>query len=365
MSVEDLQARRKTAPTAAASVAPALAGPAPRRRRRLALGLALIAALAVATGGVGWVMRPTPVDVATVTRGEAVDAIYASGVVEYVRQARIAPVVTAPIRQVLAAEGQRIRAGQPLAQLDDGPQLGTTLQLEAQAALVRGQFRRTDRLFQAGFAAKAARDDVAQQLAAAEAAARSARSRLADYRLVAPFAGQVLRRDAEPGDLATVGVPLFVIADPAALRVTADVDERDVGRLAEGQQAVLRADTFPGRTFPATVTAITPQGNSTGRVFRARLALDPATVLRPGMTVEANLVVARRANAVLVPTQAVRGGFVWTVDGDHARRQAVRLGAQGASQTEILQGPAPGARLVLDPPATWKGAARIKVRARR
>lgn len=364
MGVEDLQARRKAAAPTATSTAPA-ASPAPRRHRRLTLWVVLIAALAAVVGAAGWLLRPTPVDVAPVTRGEAVDAIYASGIVEYVRQARIAPVVTAPIRQVLAAEGQSVRRGQALAQLDDGPQVGTTLQLEAQAALVRGQFRRTDRLFQAGFAAKASRDDALQQLAAAEAAARSARSRLADYRLVAPFAGAVLRRDAEPGDLATVGLPLFVVADPTALRVTADVDERDVGRLAEGQQAVLRADTFPGRTFLATVTAITPQGNSTGRVFRARLGLDPATALRPGMTVEANLVVARRANAILVPTQAIRGGFVWTVDGDHARRQAVRLGAQGASATEILQGVAPGTRVVLNPPAAWKDSARIKVRASR
>jgi RND family efflux transporter MFP subunit len=361
MGVEDLQARRKTA--LAAAPAKAVAAPAAARRRRLPLVLvALLIVVLAAVGGGWWLMRPTPVEVAPVTRGEAVDAIYASGVVEYVRQARIAPVVTAPIRQVLAAEGQRVRQGQALAQLDDGPQVGTTLQLEAQAALVRGQFRRTDRLFQAGFAAKAARDDSAQQLAAAEAAARSARSRLADYRLVAPFGGNILRRDAEPGDLATVGVPLFVVADPGALRVTADVDERDVGRLAVGQSAVLRADTFPGRTFPATVTAVTPQGNSTGRVFRARLSLDPATALRPGMTVEANLVVARRTGVVLAPTPAIRDGNVWRVEGDHALRQAVRLGAQGPAQTEILEGLAPGAQVVLNPPAAWKARAHIKVR---
>lgn len=365
MGVEDLQARRKAAASPPLLSAPDTAAARPRRRRRLILAVLLVAAVAAAVGVGGWFLRPTPVDVAPVTRGEAVDAIYASGVVEYVRQARVAPVVTAPIRQVLAAEGQSVRSGQALVQLDDGPQVGTTLQLAAQAALVRGQFRRTDRLFQAGFAAKAARDDALQQLAAAEAAGRSARSRLADYRIVAPFAGEVLRRDAEPGDLATVGVPLFVIADPAALRVTADVDERDMARLAVGQQAVLRADTFPGRTFPATVTSITPQGNSTGRIFRARLSLDPATALRPGMTVEANLVVARRADAVLVPTPAIRGGFVWTVDGDHARRQGVRLGAQGATQTEILQGLAPGVQVVLNPPAAWPASARIKVRAGR
>lgn len=362
MDGENLRARQAAANGGAAP--PAATPPPKTRRRRRVLAAVAIIALAAAGTTAWWLLRPSEVAVAPVARGEAIDAVYASGVVEYVRQARVAPVVTAPIRRVFVAEDQAVRAGQALAQLDDGPQTGTTLQLEAQAALVRGQDRRTERLFRAGFAAPAAREDSARQLAAAEAAARSARARLADYRIVAPFAGRVLRRDAEPGDLATVGVPLFVVADPAALRVTADIDERDVGRLALGQSAVLRSDTFPGRTFPATVSAITPQGDANGRVFRARLSLAPDTALRPGMTVEANLVVARRPNALLVPTQAIRTGAVWRVDGDHARRQAVRLGAQGPARTEVVSGLSPDARVVLDPPVAWKDSVRIQVRAR-
>ncbi|MFM8374581.1 MAG: efflux RND transporter periplasmic adaptor subunit [Phenylobacterium sp.] len=270
--------------------------------RRLLLAFALLLALAAA-GSLAWLsLRPIPVRTGPVERGEAVEAVYASGVVEYVRQARLAPVVSAPILRVLAEEGQAVAAGQVLAQLDDGPQMGTTLQLEAQAAQVRATERRVRRLREAGFAAPAALEDVVSQLRAAEAAAQSARARQADYRIRAPFAGRVLRREAEPGDLARTGTPLFVIADPSALRITADIDERDVGRLAPGQEAVLKSDAFTGQTFPSRLTELTPQGDAASRVFRARLAVPAGTPLRPGMTVEANLVVARRANALLVPT---------------------------------------------------------------
>ena len=333
------------------------------RKPRPLLAIFVLAGLAAAGFGTWTLLKPTPVVVGQPTRGEAIDAVYASGVVEYVRQARVAPVVTAPIRQVLVAEGQAVRAGQALAQLDDGPQQGTTLQLQAQADLARADVRRTERLFKAGFAAPAALEDAKSRLAAADAAARGARARLGDYRLTAPFAGRVLRREAEPGDLAAVGTPLFVIADPRALRVTADVDERDVGHLAVGQEAVLRSDAFLGQTFPARVAEITPQGDATGRVFRARLSLAADTALKPGMTVEANLVTARRANALLIPTKAIRDGAVWRIDGDHARRQAIRAGAQGAERTEVLGGLGPEARIILDPPAKLKDGARIVVRA--
>jgi RND family efflux transporter MFP subunit len=285
MAILDLEARRKAQAAEAAGQAPAEAAPPPMRRRlRLPWRRALLALIVI--GGAaygGWTLtRPVEVATGTVVTGPAVDAVYASGVVEYVRQARVAPVVTAPIRRVAVEEGQAVRPGQLLAELDDGPQEGVTLQLEAQAGLARAGAARQQRLHDAGFGATAALEDARAQSAAAEAAARSARARLADFRLKAPFAGRVLRRDAEPGDLASVGKPLFMIADTSRLRITADIDERDVGRLAVGQEAAVRSDAFPGRTFEARITEITPQGDAAGRIFRARLALAADSALRPG-----------------------------------------------------------------------------------
>jgi RND family efflux transporter MFP subunit len=357
MTILDLAARRKATSVDAAP-------PVARRRRRIWLWpLAGLAALALSAGG-GWMLlQPVPVSTAPVVTGEAVDAVYASGVVEYVRQARIAPVVSAPIRRVLVEEGDDVRAGQPLAQLDDGPQEGVVLQLEAQAALARATADRQRRLDAAGFGARAALEDAEKLQAAAAAAARGARARLADYRLVAPFAGRVIRREAEPGDLAQVGQPMFVVADTGALRIRADIDERDVGRLAVGQDAVVRSDSFPGQTFPARIREITPQGDSAGRVFRARLTLSPDTVLKPGMTVESNLVTGRRPSAVLAPTKALKDGAVWVVADGRAHRRVVRVGAQGADRIEIISGLKAGEAVIVDPPARLKDGARVKAGA--
>ncbi len=312
-------------------------------------------------GAAGWLLlRPPTVEIARTRTGEAVDVIYASGVVDYVRQAHVAPIVTAPIRQVDVAEGDWVRPGQSLARLEDGPQQGAALQLAAQAAQARIVAGRTRRLFEAGFAARAADDDAQAQARAATAAADSAAARLRDYRLTAPFAGQVLRREAEPGDLGTVGAPLFVIADTRTLRITADVDERDIAKLRPGVQALIRSDAFPGKTFQGRVSQITPAGDAKGRVFRVRIALPADSGLPPGMTVETNLVTDRRPKAILALSSAVRDGVVWTVHGGRARRVVVRVGAMGGDLTEIQSGVGVGQPLIARPPANLADGQRVR-----
>lgn len=322
--------------------------------------LAAFLILVVALAGVAVALVPRAVQIDRVKRGLAVDVVYASGLVEQTRQAHIAPVVTAPIRTVAVEEGQAVARGQLLAQLDDGPQRGAALQAEAQAAQTRGVAARTLRLRQAGFAAPAADDDAQAQRKAAEAAAASAWARLADYRITAPIAGQVLRRDAEPGDLAKAGTVLFLVADPARRRVTADVDERDVARLTVGQTALISADGFAGRTFTGRVDQITPVGDATGRVFRVRVGLPPGSPLRPGMTVELNLITARRQNVILAPSKAVSDGAVWVEVNGRARRKLVVVGAASGDQAEIVSGLASDTRIILSPPKDLRDGARVR-----
>jgi RND family efflux transporter MFP subunit len=328
----------------------------PQGPRAVALAAAVLLAAIVA---LILILRPPTVAIAETTTGTAVDSVYASGVVEYVRQATIAPVVAAPIRAVRVEEGQRVRAGQVLAELVDGPERATALQLGAQAAQARDAARRTQRLFESGYAARATRDDTRRQAEAAEAAARAARERLKDYRIVAPFAGVVIRREAEPGDLAQLGKALFVVADTSALRVTADIDERDAGRLSAGLAALVRSDAFPGQRFDATVASITPQGDATARVFRARLRLDPDTVLKPGMTVEANIILTTRENAVLAPAGAVKDNIAWVVEGGRALQRSVKAGAADAERVEIVSGLKSGERVILNPPETLRDGSRV------
>jgi RND family efflux transporter MFP subunit len=317
----------------------------------------------VALGGAYLALRAPVVSVAAVTRGEAIDVVYATGVVDYVRQARIAPIVTAPIYRVHVEEGAQVRAGALLAQLEDGPQRGTATQAEAQASTARLAFARVQTLYQRGFASRAALDEARGQRDAFNAAAQSARARLADYALRAPFAGTILRRDAEPGDLATPSRVLFVLADESSLRVTADLDERDIARVEEGQSVLIRADAFQGQTFDAQVSEVTPQGDAGTRVFRVRLGLASGTPLRAGMTVEANIVTDRRNDALLAPAAAVDEGAAWVVSDGRVRRRDVVVGAAGDDRVEIRDGLSQGDLVVLAPPEGLRDGQRVRIRA--
>lgn len=328
-------------------------------RGRILAGAGLVA-IAIAAA---LLLRPPLVAVAPVTRGEAIDVVYATGVVDYVRQARIAPIVTAPIYRVYVEEGQRVRVGAALAQLEDGPARGTAAQMEAQASMARLSAGRVETLYRRGFASRAAWEEARGQRDAARAAAQSSRARLGDYSINAPFAGTVLRRDAEPGDQATPSRVLFVLADESSLRVTADLDERDIARVAIGQAALVRADAFPGESFGATVSEVTPQGDAATRVFRVRLALDPSAALRAGMTVEANIIASRREDAVLAPAGAARDGVVWTIEQGRVRRHEVVVGASGEQRVEIRQGIEVGAWVVVEPPASLRNGQRVRTRA--
>src|SRR3546814_10124962 len=86
--------------------------------------------------------------------------------------------------------------------------------------------------------------------------------------------GLVVKRDVEPGDLAAPSRVLMLLGDPAEMRVTAIVDERDVPRIAVGQSALLSSDAWPGRGIRGHVRELTPAGDPHLRASRVWLGLD-------------------------------------------------------------------------------------------
>lgn len=328
------------------------------RWRLAAAAVALLAAFAL------WLLlRPPLYDVQAARKGEAVDVVYATGVMDHVREASITPVVAQPIRRVLVEEGQAVQRGQLLAQLEDGPAQATAAQLAATSATARLAADRAERLFKSGFGSAAARDEAVGQYRAAEAAARSARALLSDYAIRAPFSGRIIRREAEPGDLAQPSHLMFVVADESSLRVTADLDERDIARVEVGQQALVRADAYPDQTFDARVTEITPRGDSAARIFRVRLKPAQGTPLKAGMTVETNIIASRRSDAVLAPAAGVKENVLWVVGPEgKAVRRTVQRGAAGGDWIEIRSGAAAGEQVLLNPRDSLKDGQRVRSR---
>jgi HlyD family secretion protein len=247
---------------------------------------------------------------------------------------------------------------------------------EAQAAV--------DRTEAAADRARARADDVeraAQEVRRAEAdlgasrlALQEAERRLADTRIRAPLDGVVTETLVEAGQVVSSaltnvggGTALLKIANLSRLFVLLAVDEVDIGQVRLGQQARIRPDAFRDAVLGGRVVQISPVGREEQKVvlFDVKVSVEEggteepkrkaAALLRPGMTADVAVEVARSAGTLWVPREALdpSGARVRVVrEGAEPEERAVETGLRDAHRVEIRQGLAAGERVVLLGPAT-------------
>jgi HlyD family secretion protein len=195
---------------------------------------------------------------------------------------------------------------------------------------------------------------------AAEVSLRQARARLVDAELHAPIDGTVLEVNAEAGELVGEGQLLVRVADLTVVEVVAEVDEIDIGRVAEGLKAEVTSLAFPGASFSGRVTRVAPIARRTGdmAVFDVMLRVsNEDMLLRPGMSVRVRIESERREGVLTVPYAAltVRRGRtgVFLVENGRARFQPVETDA--STETEVVvKGLASGDVVVCGPPAVLR-----------
>ena len=327
-----------------------------RRWPWLALSLVVLALL---IGAWLWQARPQKLALSTARIGPAVELVYATGYIEPQQPVMVQARITAPVERVLVEEGQRVTRGQPLILLADDEQQALLAQSAAQRRSAEQVEGRTIRLFREGWVTRAARDKAVADADAARAAQATAGARRDQLVVRALIDGTVIKRDIEPGELASPSRVLAQLGDPARIRVTATVDERDIARVRLGQQALMSSDAWPGRTIAATVSEITPTGDPNQRAFRVRLQPAAVADLPLGLSLEVNIVTGRKDRAVLVPASAVADGKVWVVTDGRARRRPVVTGVTGAETIEIVRGVRAGEAVVTSPPAGLAEGARV------
>lgn len=334
----------------------------PRSRfRRLPLLLVLAAVLA----GAGYFLARNgsrEVEVVAPFRGQAIEAVYATGVVEPEQWAKIAALAPGRIAEILVREGDRVRQGQALARLDDREARARVAELEAKAAYWREQMARSAALVDRGVRSKDAFEKDKSELDQVTSAIAAARQRRSDLAVTSPLDGTVLRRDFELGEVVGINDALFWIGAPRPLRITADVDEEDIPRVVPGQKVLIKADAFPDRVLEARVDRITPKGDPVNKTFRVRVALPDDTPLLVGMTTEVNIVTAEKADALLVAASALVGGKLFVVAEGEARLREVTIGIRGRSAVEVLGGLAPGEQVIANPPAGLKPGERVRAK---
>jgi len=323
--------------------------------------LRLLVVTAVVAGGIWlWSMRPQGVTTAVLTRGDAAEVVYATGVIEPERWAEVAPLRRGRIVQTCRCEGRMVLEGEVLVRLDASELKARIAELEARLDFAEKELSRAEDLFARRVATRETVEERISTVAEYRAALGATRTQLAEMEIRAPMAGQVLRLDGEVGEVVELGQTLAWVGQSRPLHVVAEVNEEDIPRVREGQSALILADAFPEHDLPATVASITPKGDPELKTYRVYLALPDDTPLFIGMSVDVNIVIRIVPNAVLAPAPAITGGALFTIDTGRARRIPIETGIRGAGSVEVVSGAAEGLEVVSPVPPELDEGDRLK-----
>jgi membrane fusion protein, multidrug efflux system len=311
----------------------------------------LLVALATAVGAYFYLSRPASVTVATATRGNAAEIVYATGVVEPRTWAKVAPLIRERIVELCNCEGSRVAKEDVLARLDDREPQAILRELVARQNFASRDLARLRDLAARNVGTQQEVERAESEDARVEALIAAQESRLQSYALRAPLDGVVLRQEGEVGEIADPADVLFWVGQPRPLQIVAEVNEEDIPRIAPGQRTLLHADAFPDAALEATVARITPMGDPVAKTYRVRFDLPEDTPLMIGMTVEVNVVTSTREEAILVPVGAISAdGSVFAVEDGRAQRRDVATGIRGTTMIEIVDGLREGETVVVPVP---------------
>ncbi|MDX2307015.1 MAG: efflux RND transporter periplasmic adaptor subunit [Hyphomicrobium sp.] len=272
-----------------------------------------------------------------VSKGSVAEVVYATGIVEPVNWAKVAAPLRKRIVDLCKCEGETVKPGDVLARLDDSAERAELAELEARLAKVQDDAKRHERLLERNATPVATYEEKLTQVREYEARIAAQKTRIGELALKSPIEGIVLKRVGEVGEIAgtTANDVLIWVGQLKPLHVVSDVNEDDIARVRVGQKVLLRHEGHKGTPLEATVKRVRPKGDADTKTFRVYLSLPDDTPLMIGMSVEANIVVAEKAEALLVPAEAVHDGWVQTVRDGRIVRKPVVTGLHGTSRIEI------------------------------
>jgi len=328
-------------------------------------------------GGSG---RPAlTVDTAAATRGEVIEYITVVGNLVGQSTVDIVPRVAGRIDSLTAKLGDRVTRGQQVAKIEDRElrqqviqaeqslevnratvkqresdlQLRRTTLARQQELLAKGlQTRQVIEDAEAGFNSAVAAVDLAKaQLAQTAARIDELKITLSNTTIVSPVDGFVGRRNLDQGAFAGANTVILQVVDIGTVRMISNLVEKDFTRITQGVQALVEVDAFPGEQFAGVVSRVAPVFDAATRTASMEIEVpNPGYRLKPGMYARVRLTAQRKADALMVPRNAVvdsegrRGVFL--PDGQTAKFQPVQTGLQDTNNVEILEGLTEGQRVI-------------------
>lgn len=195
----------------------------------------------------------------------------------------------------------------------------------------------------------------------------NAQVRLSKMNIVAPFAGVIVDLPYfTQGTRITSGQAMVTIMNYDKMFLDINLPEKTISEIQNGQQVIITNYTIAEDTLKGVVSELSPAVSTETRTFKGKLLIEnPELKLRPGMFVKADIVVARRDSAIVIPKNLIlssgRGKMVFVVDQSTARERRIQLGIENQDFAEVVSGLKENDRLVVKGFETLRNDSKVKV----
>lgn len=306
-----------------------------------------------------------PVEVERVAR-RAIAASYANtATLEPRAESQVVAKTSGVALEVMAEEGQTVRAGQPLVRLDADRARLQAAQSGAQLRKLEANYARARQLEAQQMVSANDLDQLRFDVENARAVNRLADLELSYTTVVAPISGVIASRDIKPGNFVQINSPIFRIVDSSRLEATLNVPEREIAKLKPGQGVELTADALPGKRFAGTVDRVSPVVDTGTGTFRVVAAFAGDGELQPGMFTRLSINYDQRADALVIPRVALLedGGepALYVVRDGTASRVVVKLGYADGGWIEVREGLKEGDAVVIAGKAALREGSAVQV----
>ncbi|HET9447087.1 MAG TPA: efflux RND transporter periplasmic adaptor subunit [Steroidobacteraceae bacterium] len=279
--------------------------------------------------------------------------------------------ITAKVADRVAAihfnEGQQVRKGSVLVELDNTEARADLAAAEAAASDSRSQYKRSQELFATKALSEAQLDQLQATLLANEARVAAARSRLADRVITAPFNGRVGLRNVSLGGLVNPGAVITTLDDLSVVKLDFAVPEVFLSTLQPGLTVQARSTAYADSTFEGRVASVDTRVDPTTRSVAIRALIDNRDGrLRPGMFMTVKLV-RPEGQALMLPEQAIvpenEQHFVYVVADGKAQKREIKIGRRRPGEVEVLQGLSADDGVVIDGTLNLRDGVAVRVQS--
>ncbi|MGA1875654.1 MAG: efflux RND transporter periplasmic adaptor subunit [bacterium] len=334
-------------------------------------------------------VRITPVEKATFSV-----SLSATGSIYPIKEAVIGPRISGFIQKIYVDEGDEVRAGDKLLQLDT---TNLTLALNQAAASVKvaeanlrqarthldntkKEWDRMVKLYEKQVISQEKFDQIdnsytmaqsqvetaVAQVNQARESHRTSAQQLKDATLLAPFPGIIVKRTAHEGEMANSGQEVFHLMNTSQVKVEGELPEQDLALVKEGTSVNIKLDAYPDLSFQGRVDLVGPTVDFVTRTFRIRIIADnPDRQIKPGMFARLELC-PEQEYGLSIPAEtiikdSVGTAFVFVADKGIAARRMIAVGRRNGPLVEVLQGLSEGEKIVVAGQDKLKDGQKVEV----